>query len=78
MSSSFVPKKVLILTKVSRYQVERNAHPLLKEDQLKDKMISEGTNYDLILEGHNRNKDTEKRTAAVLKRFNIEYRIRDR
>ncbi|XP_008206935.1 NAD kinase 2, mitochondrial [Nasonia vitripennis] len=78
LESSFVPKRVLVLTKVSRYQIEKLQNPELSENQLKDKLLSRGTNYDAILAGHNRNKATESRTVEALKNLNITYRVKDR
>lgn len=78
LESSFVPKRVLVVTKVSRYQIEKLQNPDLNENQLKDKLLSSGTNYDAILAGHNRNKATEWRTVEALENLNITYRVRNR
>ncbi|XP_058795973.1 NAD kinase 2, mitochondrial [Phymastichus coffea] len=76
--SSFIPQRVLILTKISRYQIERQANPSLSEDQFKQGLLTRGTNYDAIFAGHQRNKATELRTIQALKKQNIDFRIRDR
>ncbi|XP_011501082.1 PREDICTED: NAD kinase 2, mitochondrial [Ceratosolen solmsi marchali] len=74
----FVPERVLVLTKISRYQIEKQVSPHLNEDRLKSRLIAIGADYDAILSGHLRNKDTLMRTLEALQRLNIECRIRDR
>ena len=76
--SSFVPKRVLILAKISRYQLEKLANPKLNEAQLKDKLIASGNNYEAIFAGYQRHKATKAKTIEALEHLNIAYRVRNR
>ena len=76
--SSFIPKRVLVVTKISRYQIEKFFSPDLNEDEFKKRLLQRDINYDAVLAGHNRNKATESRTIETLLNLNICYRIRNR
>ncbi|XP_051176864.1 NAD kinase 2, mitochondrial isoform X1 [Leptopilina boulardi] len=76
--SSFVPKRVLVLTKISRYQFEKMREPDLDESLLRLKLKERGSDYEAMLTSHYRNKAAELRTTEVLRNLNIEYKIMDR
>ncbi|XP_046735775.1 NAD kinase 2, mitochondrial [Diprion similis] len=76
--SSFVPKRVLILTKVSRYYFERLREPNLSESQFRTKLIERGSDYDALLTSHNNDRKRELETKTVLEELNIEYRVTNR
>lgn len=76
--SEFVPKRVLVLTKISRYQIEKIREPSLDESLLKKRLLERGSNYDAILSTHHKNKLAEQQTIEVLKKNNIEFKIIDR
>ncbi|XP_024946702.1 NAD kinase 2, mitochondrial isoform X2 [Cephus cinctus] len=76
--SSFVPKRVVILAKISRYYFEKLREPNLKESELKQKLIDRGSNYDAMLASHYANKTAENQTVEILRKMNIEYRIMNR
>ncbi|XP_066603974.1 NAD kinase 2, mitochondrial-like [Prorops nasuta] len=76
--SSFVPKKVLIVAKTSRYYMERLREPELSEDLFKHKLIARGSDYDALFAGHMITKDVETRLVNTLKKMNIEYRVVNR
>ncbi|XP_024877850.1 NAD kinase 2, mitochondrial [Temnothorax curvispinosus] len=76
--SSFVPKKVLIVAKLSRYHFERLREPGLNETQLKMKLIERGSDYDTMLASHLATKAVEDQIIQILRKMNVEYRIIDR
>ncbi|XP_014235737.1 NAD kinase 2, mitochondrial isoform X1 [Trichogramma pretiosum] len=76
--ASFVPQRVLVLTKVSRYMIEKLHNPNLSEEELKRKLIERDINFDAILGGHNRNEATAKKTIDTLKSLNIDFRVKSR
>ncbi|XP_012220251.1 NAD kinase 2, mitochondrial isoform X2 [Linepithema humile] len=76
--SSFVPKKVLIVAKLSRYHFERLREPELNEYQLKLKLIEKGSNYDAMLASHLATKTVEKQVTQILREMNMEYKVIDR
>lgn len=76
--SSFVPKKVLTVAKLSRYQFERLREPKLDEAQLKIKLLERGSDYESMLASHVATKEVEKEVIQILKNMNVEYRVIDR
>lgn len=76
--SSFVPKRVLIVGKLSRYYFEKLREPDLTEEQLKRKLLERGSDYEDMLASHIATKNVEEQVIEVLKRMNIEYRIINR
>ncbi|KAJ8687196.1 hypothetical protein QAD02_022990 [Eretmocerus hayati] len=76
--TSLVPSRVLVLTKISRYQIEKFANPDLDEAEFKSKLLTKGVNYDAILATHLRNKSTKSRIIKTLEKLNITYQVKDR
>ncbi|KAG5344169.1 NAKD2 kinase, partial [Acromyrmex charruanus] len=76
--SSFVPKKILIVAKLSRYHFERLQEPELSEAQLKMKLIERGSDYDNMFTSHLANKAVENQVIHLLQKMNVEYKIVDR
>ncbi|KYN26747.1 UPF0465 protein C5orf33 like protein [Trachymyrmex cornetzi] len=76
--SSFVPKKVLIVAKLSRYHFERLREPELSEAQLKMKLVERGSDYDNMLASHLATKDVENQVIHLLQKMNMEYKVVDR
>ncbi|KAG5308333.1 NAKD2 kinase, partial [Acromyrmex insinuator] len=76
--SSFVPKKILIVAKLSRYHFERLQEPDLSEAQLKMKLIERGSDYDNMFASHLANKAIENQVIHLLEKMNVEYKIVDR
>lgn len=76
--SSFVPKKVLIVTKLSRYHFEKLREPELNETQLKLKLIERGSDYDAMLASHFSTKAVKDEVIQILQKMNVEYKIIDR
>ncbi|KAL6442326.1 hypothetical protein ACFW04_002527 [Cataglyphis niger] len=76
--SSFVPKKILVVAKLSRYHFERLREPELNETQLKLKLIERGSDYDTMLTSHFVTKAVIDHVIRVLQNMNVEYKIVDR
>lgn len=76
--SSFVPRHVLIVAKLSRYHFEKLREPELDEAQLKLKLTERGSDYDAMLASHQATKDVERQVTQVLSNMNIQYRVVDR
>ncbi|KAK2582624.1 hypothetical protein KPH14_004907 [Odynerus spinipes] len=77
-ASSFIPKRVLIVSKLTRYHFERLRASDLNEEQFKRKLLERGSNYDSLLAGHRATKEVENEVVKVLKKMNIEYKKVDR
>ncbi|CAD6241600.1 GSCOCG00009300001-RA-CDS [Cotesia congregata] len=78
-SSSLVPERVLIVSKVSRYQFERSQEPDIDDREFKSRLLDRGANYDSMLASHEKNKIVEMKLVDTLKKKNnINYQITDR
>ncbi|GAB1864219.1 NAD kinase 2, mitochondrial [Camponotus japonicus] len=76
--SSFVPKKVLVVAKLSRYHFEKLREPELNETQLKLKLIERGSDYDAMRASHFATKAVKDEVIQILQKMNVEYKIIDR
>ncbi|XP_012535091.1 NAD kinase 2, mitochondrial [Monomorium pharaonis] len=76
--SSFVPKKVLVVAKLSRYHFERLREPGLNEAQLKLKLLERGSDYNTMFASHLATKAVENQIVQILQKMNVEYRVIDR
>ncbi|XP_043288662.1 NAD kinase 2, mitochondrial isoform X2 [Venturia canescens] len=76
--SSFVPKKVLVLAKVSRFDFERLREPKLNDKQIETKLLERGSDCKAMLESHRKNKDVVNQAVKTLETLNIEYKLTDR
>ncbi|CAL1688206.1 unnamed protein product [Lasius platythorax] len=76
--SSFVPKKVLIVAKLSRYYFERLREPELNETQLKLKLMERGSDYDAMTASHFATKAVEDEVIQILRKMNVKCKIIDR
>lgn len=76
--SSFVPKKILIVAKLSRYHFERLREPELNETQLKLKLIERGSDYDTMLASHFATKTVTDQVIQILQKMNVECKVVDR
>ncbi|XP_029052621.1 NAD kinase 2, mitochondrial-like [Osmia bicornis bicornis] len=76
--ASFVPKRVLIVKKLSRYYFEKLREPDLNEEELKVKLEERGSDYDLMLASHIATNAVKNEVIEHLKKMNIEYRVVNR
>lgn len=76
--SNFIPKHVLIVSKVSRFEFEHLREPNLNERQLKLRILERGSDYDEMLMNHEKNKAVEIQVINTLKRLNIDYKVTNR
>ncbi|XP_017890727.1 NAD kinase 2, mitochondrial isoform X1 [Ceratina calcarata] len=76
--SSFVPKRVLIVSKLSRYHFEKMREPEMTDEQLRVKLEQRGSDYDMIWASHVSNENVKYQVTEVLRKLNIEYKIINR
>ncbi|XP_078048632.1 NAD kinase 2, mitochondrial [Augochlora pura] len=76
--SSFVPKRVLIVGKLSRYYFEKLREPDLSEAELKRRLLERGSDYEHMLAGHIATLNVQQQVIDLLKKKNIEYRVINR
>lgn len=75
---NFIPRHVLIVSKVSRYQVERIRESQLSDNDFKKYMIERGTDYQRMVETHEKNKNIQDQVVKTLKKLNIQYILKNR
>ncbi|XP_006614914.1 NAD kinase 2, mitochondrial-like isoform X1 [Apis dorsata] len=76
--SSFVPKRILIVVKLSRYYFEKIREPNLNEEQFKQKLKERGSDYDSMMISHLATENVKKKVTEILKKLNIEYKLINR
>ncbi|XP_042215720.1 NAD kinase 2, mitochondrial-like isoform X1 [Homarus americanus] len=69
---NFKPKRVLILTKLSRYEFEKRRHPELTERQLEKCLTARGSDYNILLYHHYIHKGVENTVNSVFTAAGIE------
>lgn len=73
---TFRPKNVLILTKLSRYQFEKQQHDKdMPEDEFRHFIESRGSDYTLIKYYHNVHKSVEEKIVNSLEKRGLEVKI---
>lgn len=77
-SGSFHPKRILILTKLTRLEFEQKTHPGLSDEQLKNELSRRGSDYVRLLERHQEHKAYLEVIKQELRNRKIEARIVDR
>ncbi|KAK8736922.1 hypothetical protein OTU49_004725, partial [Cherax quadricarinatus] len=70
----FKPQRVLILTKLSRYEFEKRRHPELTERQLEKCLQTRGSDYNILLYHHYIHKGVENTVNSVFTAAGIETR----
>ncbi|XP_066977670.1 NAD kinase 2, mitochondrial isoform X1 [Macrobrachium rosenbergii] len=73
--SNFKPQKVLILTKLSRYEFEKRRHPELTERELETRLRSRGSDYNMLLYHHYIHKGVENTVNSVFTAAGIETKV---
>uniref|UniRef100_T1JBC5 NAD kinase 2, mitochondrial n=1 Tax=Strigamia maritima TaxID=126957 RepID=T1JBC5_STRMM len=71
----FHPKKVLVLSKITRYEFEKRRHPNLSEEQLTDALAKRGSDYKGLLYHHDIHTKCLNLVTETLRRHNIETRV---
>lgn len=71
-------RKALIVTKLSRYEVEQWKHPRLSHSQLAKTLRDRGTDYDLLIHYHRIHKQFTEKVAASFKDHGIEVQVANR
>ncbi|XP_047496636.1 NAD kinase 2, mitochondrial-like [Penaeus chinensis] len=73
--ANFKPQKVLILTKLSRYEFEKRRHPELTERQLERCLRNRGSDYNMLLYHHYIHKGVENTVNSVFRAAGIETKV---
>lgn len=75
---TFSFRKVLIVTKLSRYEFEQHKNPKLSAVQLEKLLRDRGTDYDLWLHYHQIHKHFERRVANSFKEHGVDVKLVNR
>lgn len=77
-STTFAPKKALVLGKFSRYEFEKHRNPHSSEEELIHSLESRGSDYKSLLYHHNIHIKNRDHIAQCLKNRNIETKVVNR
>lgn len=78
LNQKFSFRKVLIVTKLSRYEFEQHKNPKLSVVQLEKLLRDRGTDYDLWLHYHQIHKEFERRVAKSFKEHGMDVKLVNR
>ncbi|XP_034110138.1 NAD kinase 2, mitochondrial isoform X1 [Drosophila albomicans] len=76
--ANFELKRALVVTKLSRYEVEQLRHPQLSREQLDQKLRDRGTDVEMLLYLHNLHKDFERRIVQSFENVGCEVKMSSR
>lgn len=71
-------RKCLIVSKVTRYEYERNSHEKLSSSDLEKLLRKRGTDYESMLRSHNTQKQFERNVADTLSSMGFEVKMASR
>ncbi|XP_037903864.1 NAD kinase 2, mitochondrial isoform X2 [Hermetia illucens] len=71
-------QKVLIVTKLSRYEYEQQRHPNLSKEQLERHIRDRGSDFEIMMHYHNLHKKFEKKIAKSFQNAGVEVRVANR
>lgn len=70
--------KVLVVSKLSRYEYEQYRHKVTEEAQLKDKLKISAVEFEKVRDAHDRHKIYEKRVLDSMKTLRLDVRVVNR
>uniref|UniRef100_A0A1B6LJF1 NAD(+) kinase n=1 Tax=Graphocephala atropunctata TaxID=36148 RepID=A0A1B6LJF1_9HEMI len=70
--------RALVLSKMTRYEVEKYCHHHLTEAELEKLIRSRGSNFESLIEHHQRHKDYERYVLETFKSLGIETKLQNR
>ncbi|ALC41140.1 CG8080, partial [Drosophila busckii] len=73
--ANFKLKRALVVTKLSRYELEQLRHPELSREQLEQKLRDRGTDVEMVLYLHNLHKDFERRVVQSFQNVGCEVKL---
>ncbi|EDW59924.1 NAD kinase 2, mitochondrial isoform X1 [Drosophila virilis] len=76
--ANFQLKRALVVTKLSRYELEQLRHPELTREQLEQKLRDRGTDVEMVLYLHNLHKDFERRIVQSFQDVGCEVKLSSR
>ncbi|KAG5677335.1 hypothetical protein PVAND_007103 [Polypedilum vanderplanki] len=71
-------KKVLIVTKLTRYEFEKIRHAELNDAELEEKIKYRGTDYDALMYYHNLHKAVERKVVDSFSQMGVEVKVVNR
>jgi NAD+ kinase len=71
-------RKVLIVTKITRYEFEKIRRPDLSDQQLEEKLRNRGTDFDALMHYHNLHKKTEQNVIKCFSDLGVEVKVVNR
>lgn len=71
-------KKVLIVTKITRYEFEKIRRPDLSDEALEEKIRNRGTDFDALMHYHHLHKKTEHKVVKCFSDLGVEVKIVNR
>ncbi|KAH8407588.1 hypothetical protein KR222_007492 [Zaprionus bogoriensis] len=72
---NFKLKRALVVTKLSRYEMEQLRHPELSREQLEQKLRDRGTDVEMVLYLHNLHKAFERRVVQSFESVGCEVKL---
>ncbi|XP_074600971.1 NAD kinase 2, mitochondrial [Brevipalpus obovatus] len=76
--SGFKPQKALVLSKFSRYELEKRRYPSLSEEQLSIKLEKRGSDYQGLVHHHKIHSASKNKLKSVLENRGIEVKFINR
>lgn len=70
--------KVLIISKLSRYEFEKKKHKNLNERELQQLLKNRGTDFERLIHFHNIHKSFEENVVSTLKNMGIDVEVANR
>lgn len=70
--------KVLVISKLSRYEFEKRKHKNLNDCELKQVLKNRGTDFDRLINFHDAHKSYEETVVSALKNMGIEVEVANR
>lgn len=71
-------RKVLVISKLTRYEFEQLRHPELNEIDLEEKVKYRGTDFDALMYYHNLHKAVERRVVESFRKLGVEVKVVNR
>lgn len=71
-------EKVLVVSKLSRYEFEKNRFKDLSDNEFERKIRERGTDYDKLMHHHNLHKDFELKVVEAMQSMGIQVRVVNR
>ncbi|XP_078573695.1 NAD kinase 2, mitochondrial-like isoform X1 [Branchiostoma floridae x Branchiostoma japonicum] len=71
----FHPERVLVLSKMSRYEFEKHKQPYLSEDELRRRLAARGSNYEGLMKRHKIHTRNLESVTEALRSHGVEVKV---